>query len=144
MRAKTVLVLIALAAVAAAYVAGAWPERQARAAADERAEALQARLADAEARLRAGEILGRVLVLKEVAMRQNYGQARDLASSFFDAVRQEAVRSTRPDLTAALNELLAMRDGITAALATADPAVVDRLHQMELRLRGALGYAPAP
>jgi len=37
-----------------------------------------------------------------------------------------------------------MRDGVTAALAKADPAVVEALHGIELRLRRALGYALPP
>lgn len=144
MRAKAITAAVAIGAIAVAYVIGYWPERRARTAAESQVQELQMRLDAAEARLRTGEILGRTLVLKEVAARMNYGQARDMASPLFDALRQEASRTSDNALKAVLNELLGMRDPVTAALATADPAVVDSIHQMELRLRAALGYAAAP
>jgi hypothetical protein len=77
-------------------------------------------------------------------MRQNYGQALDLSSPFFDAVRAEATGSPDSGLRDGLNEVLAMRDGVTAALAKADPTVIETLHGIELRLRRALGYAVPP
>jgi hypothetical protein len=82
--------------------------------------------------------------MKEVAMRQNYGQARELSSVFFDAVRAETARSADSGLVDSLNQVLAMRDEVTATLAKADPAVVETLHGIEVRLRRALGYALPP
>lgn len=51
-------------------------------------------------------------------MRQNYGQALELSSPFFDAVRAEIARSPDSELADGLNQVLAVRDGVTAALQT--------------------------
>ena len=144
MRVKGLLVIAAAAVLAGAYLTGYWPERRVRIASQTEVGALETRLATAEARIRVGEILGRALTLKEVVMRQNYGQGLELSSPFFDAVRVETARPASSELTDGLNEVLAMRDGVTAALAKADPQVVETLHGIELRLRRALGYPLPP
>ena len=144
MRTRGFIAIAVVAAVAAAYVVGYSPEHRARVAAEEEADALRARLDTAERQVRAGELLGQALTLKEVAIRQNYGQALELSSSFFNAVRIEEARSSGGQLGGTLTEILAMRDAVTAALAKADPTVSDTLHGVELRLRQALGYALPP
>lgn len=141
---KGFFVIAVVAAVAGAYVAGYSPEHRARVAAEGEAEALRTRLETAERQVRAGELLGQALTLKEVAMHQNYGQALELSSPFFNAVRLEEARSSGGELGSSLTEILAMRDAVTAALAKADPTVPDTLHGLELRLRQALGYALPP
>jgi hypothetical protein len=134
-----VLAVAGTVLAAGAYLAGHLPERRVRIAAETEAEALGTRLAAAEARVRLGELLGRALTVKEVAARQDYGQALELSSQLFDAVLTE---SARPgvELPDGLNEILSFRDRVTAALARGDPAVVDLLHDVELRLRRLLGY----
>jgi hypothetical protein len=139
--------LIAVAAVVllgAAYLAGYLPERSRRIAAAEQAASLQAAFAGAESRVRVAALLGQAITLKEVAMRQNYGQALELSPRFFDAVRAEALQSADASLRSGLEEISARRDALTAALAKTEPAVVDTLHQIEVRLRVALGYALPP
>jgi hypothetical protein len=126
--------------VVAAYLAGYLPERGSRVTAEQELTAVREELAAAHQRVRLGELLGRALTLKEAAQRQNYGQALELSSAFFDAVLAETKRS---GVDAGLGEVLTMRDGVTAALAKADPAVVEHLHRIEMRLRQALGY-PLP
>jgi hypothetical protein len=144
MRTKGLVALAAVVAIGAAYLAGSLTERRARSAAEARAGTLETRLADADADVRLAELLGLALTLKEVAMRQDYGQARDLSTSFFDAVSAESSRSSDPGLREGLNQILMLRDRVTAALATADPAVVDTLHTIELNLRRSLGYPLPP
>lgn len=100
-------------------------------------------MAQAEARVRAAELLGRVLTLREAVVRQNYGQALELSSAFFDAVRAEAGATPEAALREALTGVLASRDQLTAALAQSHPGVLDALHGIEIRLRRALGY-PTP
>lgn len=142
---KILLAAIAVVAViTAAYFAGYLPERRQRAAAESEVGALRSRLAVAEARVRTGELVGQVLTVKEAAMRQNYGQALELSSSFFDAVRAEAATTPDSRLRDGLNEVLAKRDLVTAALAKGDPTVSETLHSLELGLRRALGYAISP
>ena len=144
MRRSLIIAAVAVVLVAGAYLAGYWPERTARVAAETEAGDLRTRLAAADARVRAGGLLGQALTLKEAVMLQNYGQALEMASSFFDAVATEADRSEDSGMRDALTDVLAQRDGVTAALAKADPSVLDTLHAMERRLRTALGYRLPP
>jgi hypothetical protein len=106
------------------------------------ASAVRARLADAEARVRLGQLLGRVLAVRDVLGRQNYGQAQDMASEFFDRVRSEATAA--PDaFRPMLGDVLSRRDAVTAALTKADAGVLDVVRTIEGQLRRGLGY-PLP
>jgi hypothetical protein len=127
--------------IAAAFLVGYLPERRLRTAADREVEALREQLAAAEARVRMGRLLGQALTLREVVIRQNYGQAQERSSSFFDGIRAEASATPLSEFRDALNDALLRRDSITASLTKADPAVVEALHAIEVRMRGALGYS---
>jgi len=146
MQTKLAMVAVAVAALLAAFLVGYWPQREQRLAIQAEADTLRTGLAAAEGRVRAGEILGRVLTVKEITMRQNYGLALDRSSALFDAVRQEAMQTSIGGLRDSLTAVLDRRDAVTAGLAKADPASVDVLHVIELALRGSLGYEmpPAP
>jgi hypothetical protein len=100
MRTKGLVALAAAVVIGGAYVAGYLTEHRARTTAEARAGALETRLAAAEARVRTSELLGRALTLKEVAMRQNYGQALEFSTPFFDAVSTERARSSDAGLRA--------------------------------------------
>jgi hypothetical protein len=76
-------------------------------------------------------------------MRQDYGQAQELSSPFFDGVRQESTTTTLTEFRSVLNEVLSRRDAITASLARADPAVLEALRMIDAQMRRALGY-PMP
>jgi hypothetical protein len=136
MRKAGIVAAVAVVVVAGAYLAGYLPERRARIAGERELTAIREELLAAQQRVRLNELLGRALMLKEAAQRQNYGQALELSSTFFDAVLAERKRAGDGEL----DEILAMRDGVTAALAKADPATVDTLHRVEVRLRQALAY----
>ena len=116
----------------------------ARLAAEADAEALRAELKAAEARLQTTALLGRALALKETAAAQNYGQALELSSTFFDDVRREASATTDVALRDGLRQVLSKRDVVTTALAKGEPAVVDALRDIEFQLRRALGYSAPP
>ncbi len=136
----TYIAVAAVLAIVVAYLAGYLPQRGQRVAAEQRAEQLDGRLATAEARVRMAEVLGRSLAVKEAAMRNDFGRAGELASPFFDGVRAEVAATPDDALRAGLNDVLARRDAVTSALARADPASAGTLHQIEIRLRDALGY----
>lgn len=144
MRWKRIVAIVGVVLMGGAYLAGYLPEHRLRTEADTRGRMLEERLAAAEARTRMGELLGEVLTVKVVTMRQNYGQAQDLSSSFFDRVRSEAARTPDSTFRDALNEVLAGRDSVTAAVTKAEPGVTEILHTVELRLRRALGYSLPP
>ena len=143
MRTKLILVLVAALAVLVAYLGGLLPERSRRVDAEMRATALQTERDEARARLRTAQLLGAIIALEEVVQDRNYGQAEQLASSFFDAVGTEISRAADATIRASLTAVQAQRDAVTAALARTDPAVSDILHQIEVQLRRGLGY-PVP
>lgn len=140
MRTKVIGVLVAVAVLAATYLIGYWPERGRRVEAAARADALQTTLAQAEARVRVGVLLGGVLTVRELVARQDYGQAMERSSTLFDAIRQEAMATPDPGLRTGLMDALGRRDEVTAGLAKGDPATTTALHAIELDLRRALGY----
>jgi hypothetical protein len=143
MRAKLTLLVVAVLVLGTVYLAGWLPERSRRVAAEGRAAAMQIERDDAHGRLQAARLLGDVLALEEVVKNRNYGQAEQLASTFFDAVRDESSRASDASIGAAMRTIQSRRDVVTAALARTDPAVVDLLHEIEVQLRKGLGY-PVP
>lgn len=144
MRVKLILVVASVVVLAAAYVIGYWPQRTQRLAAESRVETLQTTLALAEARVRAGALLGRVLTVGELVGRQDYGQAMERSSALFDGIRQEATATPDPTLRDGLNAALGKRDLVTSGLAKADPATAETLRAIGLDLRRALAYELLP
>jgi hypothetical protein len=137
-------VLIVLVLLVVAYGAGFWGEYHKRSAVQAELDRQQVQLAESQERVRAGELLGQLLNLKDAATARNYGQAQDLSTRFFDAARIEAGRVTQSGgLAAALEAVLGMRDAVTAALTRSDPASVEAIEKAEMRLRQGLGY-PVP
>jgi len=143
-RRKLIAAILVVAAIAGGYMAGYLPEYRRRMAADAQVAETQAELSTAAARLRSSALLGQVLTLKDVAARQNYGDARELSSAFFDAVRKEAASVMEDRLRSGLRDILAQRDAVTSALANGDPSVTTMLYEIERRLRDALGYPVPP
>jgi hypothetical protein len=140
MRVKSIAAIVGAVVIVGTFLAGYWPQRRARVTAEEQVQALQEELGKAQTRIRVGELLGQVLTVKETAARRNYGQAGELSSTFFDSVRTEVMNVPDADLRDLLREVLARRDGVTASLAQSDPAVVEALHDVEVRLRRALQF----
>lgn len=143
MRAKGVMVGIVTLVVGLAYVAGYWPEHRRRVALEVDAESLRERLADAKARVRVGRLLGEALNIREAVGSLNYGNAQQLSSTFFDAVRAEASITPVAAFKTALEAVLQARDRVTTALARGDQAALEPLRRSELQLREVLGY-PIP
>jgi hypothetical protein len=137
------LLLLGVVALAVAYGAGWWPERKRAAAIEAEKAQLQGQLQAAEAKVRAGQLLGELLTIKETVQDLNYGQARGLSSPFFDHVRAETARATDPATRQALESIQILRDPVTIALTQGDAAALGHLREAERRLRVALGY-PAP
>lgn len=140
MRAKGVIAAIVVLVVGLAYVAGYWPEHRRRVGIEVDAAALRERLADAEARVRMGRLLGEILNIREAVVLLNYGQAQQLSSTFFDGARAEASITPIDAFKTALEAVLQVRDQVTAALARGDQAALEPLRRSELLLRNVLGY----
>ena len=141
---KRIIAVVFVVLLGAAFLVGYVPQQQRRASAEMDIEDLQNRLVAAEDRVRTSELLGRVLTVQEVTARQDYGDAQELSSAFFDAVRAEASATHDSRLREGLNDALTQRDAVTAALAKADARAMEILHKIELRLRQALGYPVPP
>jgi hypothetical protein len=131
----------AVVLLAVAFLVGFWPQRQGRVAAERELADVRTRLAAAEDRVRAAAVLGQLLAVRDAVAAQNYGEARQLSSAFFDVARAESPRTSLPGMSALLENVLRQRDGVISALALGDPAVAGPLRQMEVDLRGALGFA---
>jgi hypothetical protein len=141
--------LIVVLFVGAAYVAGYWPEHQQRMTLERERQGLQVQLAEAQARVRLGGLLGQLLAVMDAAAARNYGQAQDLSSRFFEDLRAEAARVPDAPTRGVLEGILRARDSVTASLTRSDPAVLDQLRPAQDGLQSALGYrvttpAPAP
>jgi hypothetical protein len=136
--------------VAAAFVAGYWPQRerlvQAREAANELRRQLsesRSQLAAAEAKARLGRVFGQYLALQDAVASGNYGEAQALSSPFFDAVHEERTRGVDPSVRTALDAVLMRRDAVTAGIARGEGSVREVLAPIARELRRALGY-PLP
>ena len=136
--------LLVVVLLAAAYVAGFWPQRERVSSLQAENVSLQQRVDAAEARVRAGAVLGELLTLKEVVEAMNYGQARGMSSPFFERVTAEAARTTDAGLKQAMASILTLRDPVTVALTQGDASALTHLRESERRLRQALGYPPPP
>jgi hypothetical protein len=147
---KKLLVVLAAALVGGAYWAGYWPQRTKLESAQ--AESFEARrklgeasaaLAGAERTVRLSAMLGDLLALRDAVELRSFAEARLLSSSFFDRVRNEWASASDASLRAALDSILARRDGVTAGLAREEANVGEALGPVEADMRRALGY-PVP
>lgn len=138
---KRLLVVLTLAAIGAAYVAGYWSERQARAASERALEAMRANLERAEARNRLYSLQSQLIDLLATVESRNFGEAQGKATAFFDLVRAEAGRPDQSQAGKTLEEILAGRDSVTIAITQNDPAALEMLRGTMTRLRAALGEA---
>jgi hypothetical protein len=144
---KKVLAGLVVLLIAGAFAAGYWPQRQklvqarAEAADAARLRALaESRLAEAEAKVRVGELFGRFLALRDAVEIGDFPTARSLSSKFFDGVREEGQRTTNASVRAALDSVQARRDAVTASLARIDGGAREMMVAIERELRQALGY----
>jgi hypothetical protein len=140
MHAKRVIAGVVVLVVGLAYVAGYWPEHRRRVALEVDAESLRERLADSDARVRMGRLLGETLNIREAVGSMNYADAQQLSTRFFDSVRAEASITPVAAFKTALEAVLQARDQVTAALARGDQAALEPLRRSELQLRDVLGY----
>jgi hypothetical protein len=138
MRRLGILVVVAL--IVAAYFIGFWPEHRSLLATQADLAMTRAQLAESQARVQLGQLLGNLLELSDVVAARDYGRAASLSSAWFDRVRDEAQTVQDPDAKRVLRQILDTRDGITSALARSDADVAKTLEANETRLREALGY----
>lgn len=107
------------------------------------ARASAAKLADAERRLTLAGMQGNLASAAIDARRGDYEPARQAVSQFFTTLRAEIDEGDTSDLTqaqrAGLQPLFAGRDEIITLLARSDPASADRLSDLYVAYRKAVG-----
>lgn len=107
------------------------------------ARASAAKLADAERRLTLVGIQGGLASAALDARRGDYEPARQAVSQFFTSLRAEVDEGATSDFTQAQREglqpLFAGRDEIITLLARSDPASADRLSDLYVAYRKAVG-----
>lgn len=107
------------------------------------ARASAGRLADAERRLTLIGMQGNLTAAAIDARRGDYEPARQAASQFFTSLRAEIEEGDTSDFTqaqrAGAQPLLAGRDEIITLLARGDPASADRLSDLYVAYRKAVG-----
>ena len=69
------------------------------------------------------------------AGQKNYGLAAETSSRFFNRVREVANQTQDANRRKGLEDLLALRDSVTAALAKGDAAVIGDLQQLFVKAR---------
>ncbi|MBK5256371.1 MAG: hypothetical protein JJE39_10095 [Vicinamibacteria bacterium] len=141
---KTIIGVLALAAIGVAYFVGYWPERQSRLATETTLEATRANLEQAQARNRLYGLQSKLIELLTTVEARNFGEAQGQSTVFFNEVRTEAGRPDQSQVRSILEGIVAGRDTLTVALTQNDPATLDMLHALMARLREALGETPPP
>ena len=148
---KRILGVLVVLLVAAAFVAGYWPQRQELVTAQAQAAELRRQLSEArsqleaaEARARLGRMFGQYLALQDAVSSGHFGSAQALSTGFFDQVREEAGRTTDATVRTALDAVLMRRDTVTAGLARGESSVREALAPVERELRRSLGYPVPP
>ena len=137
MKALTLLI-IAVALIAAAYLAGYWPQHQRILRLDEELRMTSSRLAEAQAEIRIYQLENRLLNLMEKTEQKNYGEAQKLSTDFFDRVRAEVPQAGKAPVQSLLESTLQKRDAVTAGLTKGDSATLDLLEQMLIGFRQAV------
>lgn len=137
---KLHIMLAAGIVIIVTFLAGFWPQHRRAAALERETQDLHDRIAVLEGQVRGAELLGSLLDLTDAVSRRDFGRAQALSSTFFDQVRTQAASSAAPALRSGLPVVLAERDAVTAQLAGSDQQVMVRLHDLQLKLRSALGY----
>ena len=105
--------------------------------------AAEAKLADAERRLALAGMRGDLASAAVDARRGDYEPARQAASQFFTALRAEVDRGDASYFTeaqrAGVQPLFAGRDEVITLLARGDPAAAERLSDLYVAYRKAVG-----
>jgi hypothetical protein len=143
MLSKRNAVIVVVVLIGGAFLAGYLPQHRVRTAAEQQSLAFREQFEAADARVRMSRLLGQVLAIEEVVMRQNYGQAQEMSSAFFDEVRAQTAATPMDEFRSVLQDVLSRRDSVTASLTKADSGVGDVLHMIEVQIRRALDY-PVP
>jgi hypothetical protein len=124
MRNRLVLWLVLLVA---GFLAGFIPQYLKAQRSREELSNNREQLASCKAETQLSQVRDAAAMMYLEATRKNYGIAQEYSQRFFDQVQQATAQSADPAAKKALDDVLKLRDPITAALAKGDPAVLSNL-----------------
>jgi hypothetical protein len=81
------------------------------------------------------------IVVVSLSIVTSLAQAQALSSTLFDAVGAEATRTVAGSIKDALENVLRMRDPVTASLTRGDPRALALLEDAESVIRSTLGFS---
>lgn len=113
---KKALIFVLL--LAAAYVAGYWPQR-----------GLRDRLETARSAVLVCRLQNELINILDQTQSQNYGMAQQIAGQFFDDLHNQMNDSALADYRQSLQTIAGQRDTVISALAKADGSIVGSLRQ---------------
>ncbi|HWF93271.1 MAG TPA: hypothetical protein VN684_13365 [Terriglobales bacterium] len=113
---KKALIFIVL--LAAAYLAGYWPQR-----------GLRDQLATAKSVIQACHLEGELMNMLDQIQSQNYGTAQQIAGQFFNDLHNQINDPANAPYRQDLQTILDRRDAVISALAKADGSIAGTLRQ---------------
>lgn len=116
-------ILVAAAAIIAAFLLGYTPSCIS-------ARNAQARLTAIERRMKIADLLGQIGMASYEANRNNFANASQFSTDFFNGLMRLIEETADEETKKKLQTMLALRDEITTNLAQADQTVKPRLAQM--------------
>ena len=123
-------IIVAAVSLVAVFLIGFIPEYV-------RANRLESELRQSREAATGAELRDLIAFAYVQASQKNYGLAAETSSRFFNRVREVANQTQDASRQKALEELLAPRDSVTAALAKGDGAVMGDLQQLFVKARQA-------
>ncbi len=123
-------IIVAVVSLVAVFLIGFVPEYV-------RANRLDSELRQSREAATGAELRDLIAFTYVQASQKNYGLAAETSSRFFNRVREVANQTQDASRQKALEELLAPRDSVTAALAKGDGAVMGDLQQLFVKARQA-------
>ena len=130
--------VVFLLLIVAAYFGGYLPEHKRRVAAESDLRLMNAKMADAEARLGICGLENQLLSILKKVDENNYGDGQKLSTEFFDATRNQMTGTQNANFKDAFQSVLNSRDSVTADLSRNDRAAGDLLRQDLERLHNVL------
>ena len=124
MRNRLILWLVLLLA---GFLAGLIPQYMKTQRSNTELSNTKQQLASCRVETQLSQLLGTAAMTYLEATRKNYGLAEEHSRRFFDQVQQATTQAAGPAVRKTLDDVLKLRDPITASLAKGDPAVLSDL-----------------
>lgn len=124
-----------LVALIVGFLLGFVPQYRKNSAMMQSNESLQSELGKTQARMAISGFTSRSALVYVEAEKHNFSVASESASSLFTDLRKYSDQVPDKNSKQQLEQILYLRDHIIAGLATADPAVVQQLQELFLKMQ---------